>query len=211
MVDWKTGRVWWYAICMALNFQGSKIWNNFAKVTSQFVYYHFVYSSLVYCCFVYSTFLLLFASTCSIVIKFWFTKVLMPLVKFWGYSFKEHPLTSYDVQIPKSEFLLFLESSSWKHFFMGHEVLGVAIPDIIWWVFRQKEKSLKTIQENFSNEYSLDEHISALNWVGFRKLQTCMYIASIFHSTLNCTLKLSRAWLTTANSWIDEITVDKVD
>ena len=39
--------------------------------------------------------------------------------------------------------------------------------------------------------YSLDEHISAHIWVGFRKSQTCMYIASIFHSTLNCTLNLS--------------------
>ena len=52
---------------------------------------------------------------------------------------------------------------------MGHEVL---------WVFLtsydecsgKKEKRLKTIQENFSNEYSLDEHISTLNWVGFRKV-----------------------------------------
>ena len=54
---------------------------------------------------------------------------------------------------------------------------------------REKTKD----KENFSNnEYSLDEHISALNWVGFRKLQTCMYIASIFHSTLNCTSNLGR-------------------
>ena len=39
----------------------------------------------------------------------------MPLLKFWGYSFKELPLTLYDVQIPKSRVLLFLEA-----FFMGH-------------------------------------------------------------------------------------------
>jgi len=33
-------------------------------------------------------------------------------------------------------------------------------------VFRQKEKRLKTIQEKFLNEYSLDEYISAhSNWV----------------------------------------------
>ena len=81
---------------------------------------------------------------------------------------------------------------------MGHEVLGVFLlgtsTDIdcmqleavgavapIRCVFRQKEKRLKTIQDNFSNnEYSLDEHIGALsNLVGFRKLYiyiyTCMY------------------------------------
>ena len=84
---------------------------------------------LQFCCFVYSTFLLLFASICSIVIKFWFTKVLHGFFevlgvflqgtttdiiwctytkikvlafpgsislwdrKFWGYFFKDHPLT----------------------------------------------------------------------------------------------------------------------
>ena len=38
-----------------------------------------------------------------------------------------------------------------------------------------KREKTKTIQEKFSNEYSLDEYISALsNWVGFRKLQTCI-------------------------------------
>ena len=41
--------------------------------------------------------------------------------KLWGYSFKEHPLTSYDVQIPKSKFLLYLV-------FMGH---GLTSTDII--------------------------------------------------------------------------------
>ena len=35
----------------------------------------------------------------------------MPLLKFLGVFFKEHPLTSYDVQI---HFCF-----SWKHFFMG--------------------------------------------------------------------------------------------
>ena len=36
----------------------------------------------------------------------------------------------------------------------------------------KREKTIKTIQEKFSNsDYSLDEYISALsNWVGFRKL-----------------------------------------
>ena len=36
-----------------------------------------------------------------------------------------------------------------------------------------------------------------------------MYIASIFPSTLNCTLNLSRVWLITAKCWVDEMTVDK--
>ena len=62
---------------------------------------------------------------------------------FWGYSFKEHPLTSNDVQIPKSKFLLGQDKCSGK----------------------------KTIQEKFSNECCLDKYISALsNWVRFRKL-----------------------------------------
>ena len=34
----------------------------------------------------------------------------MSLLKFWVYSFKEHPLKSYDVQIPKSKILLSLEA-----------------------------------------------------------------------------------------------------
>ena len=49
--------------------------------------------------------LLLFASIYSIVIKFRFTKVLLALVELLG----EHPLTSYDIQLSKSKFLLFLE------------------------------------------------------------------------------------------------------
>ena len=87
---------------------------------------------------VYTLFRLLniFATICCIVIKFWFTKILHALLKFFGYSFMEHPLTSYDM-----------------HFFMGH---------------------------------------------------------GVFHSTLNCTLILSRVWFTTANRhWVDEMTVDE--
>ena len=34
----------------------------------------------------------------------------MAFLKFWEYSFMEYHLTSYDVQIPKSKFLLFLEA-----------------------------------------------------------------------------------------------------
>ena len=58
----------------------------------------------------------IFASICSIVIKFRFTKVLHAFVEVWVYSFKEHPLTSHDVQIPKSKILLFLEAMSAFHY-----------------------------------------------------------------------------------------------
>ena len=50
----------------------------------------------------------IFASICSIVIKFRFTKVLYAFVEVLVYSFKEDLLN--DVQIPKSKFLLFLEA-----------------------------------------------------------------------------------------------------
>ena len=49
----------------------------------------------------------------------WCFSFCMPLLMFWGYSFKEHPLTSYDVQIPKSKVLLFLEAfliGTWYNF-----------------------------------------------------------------------------------------------
>jgi len=36
----------------------------------------------------------------------------MPWLKFWGYSFKEHPLTSYDIQLPKSKFFAFFGTIS---------------------------------------------------------------------------------------------------
>ena len=74
-------------------------------------------SSFIYGCFIYSTFnfdLLLFA---ALLLNFDLPRGCMPLLKFWGYFFKEYPLTSYDVQIPKSKFLLFLEA-----FFMGHGI-----------------------------------------------------------------------------------------
>ena len=47
-------------------------------------------------------YLLLFA---PLLLNFDLIRFCMPLLKLWGYSFKEHPLTSYDVQIPKSAFL----------------------------------------------------------------------------------------------------------
>ena len=43
------------------------------------------------------------------------------------------------------------------------EAGGVVHPQDV----QAKRERLKTIQEKFSNEYSLDEYISALNWVGF--------------------------------------------
>ena len=58
----------------------------------------------------------IFASICSIVIKFRFTKVLHAFVEVWVYSFKEYPLTSHDVKIPKSKILLFLEAMSAFHY-----------------------------------------------------------------------------------------------
>ena len=54
------------------------------------------------------TCLLLFA---ALLLNFDLPRCCMPFLKFFGVFFKEHPLTSYDVQI---HFCF-----SWKHFFMG--------------------------------------------------------------------------------------------
>ena len=113
--------------------------------------------------FVYSTFFLLFASICSIVVKFWFTKDLHAFVEVFGGI--AHPLTSNDVQIPKIDSniveLFKTEQAATEVSLLQLETGGVVAPTRR--VFRHKEKRLKTIQEKFlNNEYSLDEYISAL-------------------------------------------------
>ena len=63
-----------------------------------------------------------FTSKCSLLLNIDLPRFCTLLLKFWGYSFKEHPLTSYDVQIQSFCFSwkLFLEaflgSFSWKLF-----------------------------------------------------------------------------------------------
>ena len=52
----------------------------------------------------YHFYLLLFT---ALLLNFDLPRFFMPLLK---YSFKEHPLTSYDAQTPKSKFLLFLKA-----------------------------------------------------------------------------------------------------
>ena len=143
----------------------------------------FVYFSFVYCCFIYSTFLLLFA---ALLLNFDLPRFCMPLLNFWVYSFKEHPLTSYDVHIPKSKFLrqrclveLFtslrnnFNPTFQLHFGNLHrhrclivyharlqlEAGGVIAPTRC--VFRQKKKRLKIIH--------FEQRVLS-NWVGFRKL-----------------------------------------
>ena len=69
----------------------------------------------------YSTFLLLVATVFFFFFFFWFTKILHAFVEVLGYSFKEHPLTSYDVQIPNSKFLLFLEAFFMRHSLTSHD------------------------------------------------------------------------------------------
>ena len=95
----------------------------------------------------------------------------MPLLKFWVYSFKEHPLTLYDVQIPKSKSLL-----SWKHFIMGHEVLGVfpqgTSTDIDW---NLRQVGLLHSQDVAKREKTKDNSFQTSTryistWVRFRKL-----------------------------------------
>ena len=123
-------------------------------------------------------------------------------VEVFGVLHWHYMMYKYDVQIPA--------------FLMAHVVWGVFLQgtstDIKWCtntkikvfagtrrVFRQKEKRLRTIQEKFSNKYSLHEYISALStWVRFRNLYVCT-TSSIFHNKLNCTLNLSWVWLTTEN------------
>lgn len=63
-------------------------------------------------------YLLLFA---ALLLNFHLPRFSMPFLKFWGYSFK------YDVQIPKSKLLLFLEAPHYLRF--GSAVLNAGAPD----------------------------------------------------------------------------------